>query len=177
MDSDRSDETEDSDFRRAVADAQPLRQKKLALHRRKPAPIPKQRMADERAALAESLGPLSIDDALDSGTELSYLKESYPRDTLRKLRRGHWVVQAELDLHGMNRYDAREAVAAFLSENRTSHHRCVRIIHGKGLGSRQREPVLKGLLRKWLVRADVLAFSQAPANQGGSGAVLVLLKT
>jgi len=168
---------EDEDFRREVADAKPLKQKKLALQRRKPAPIPRQRMADERAALAESLGPLSIDDALDSGTELSYLREGYPRDTLRKLRRGHWVVQAELDLHGMNRYEAREAVAAFLNANLTGHRRCLRIIHGKGLGSRQREPVLKGLLRKWLARADVLAFSQAPANQGGSGAALVLLKS
>ena len=172
MVSDRSDETEDSDFRRAVADAKPLRQKKVALHRRKAAPIPRQRLADERAALAESLGPASLDDALDSGTELSYLRDGYPRDTLRKLRRGHWVVEAELDLHGMNRYEARQAVSEFLHRKL----RCVRIIHGKGLGSRQREPVLKGLLRRWLVRADVLAFSQAPANQGGSGAVLVLLK-
>ena len=163
---------EDDDFRRAVSDAKPLRHKKRVSPPHGASPVPKQRLADERAALAESLGPVSIDDAIDSGTELSYLKEGYPRDTLRKLRRGHWVVQAELDLHGMNRYEARQAVSEFLHQKR----RCVRIIHGKGLGSRQREPVLKGLLRKWLVRADVLAFSQAPANQGGSGAVLVLLK-
>jgi DNA-nicking Smr family endonuclease len=167
---------EDDEFRRAVAGAKPLKHRKRVSPARGASPLPKQRLLDERAALAESLGPLSVDDALDSGTELSYLKDGYPRDTLRKLRRGHWVVQAELDLHGMNRYDARQAVAAFLSENLSGHRRCIRIIHGKGLGSRQREPVLKGLLRKWLARADVLAFSQAPANQGGSGAVLVLLR-
>jgi len=167
---------EDDEFRRAVAGAKPLKHRKRVSPARGASPLPKQRLLDERAALAESLGPLSVDDALDSGTELSYLKEGYPRDTLRKLRRGHWVVQAELDLHGMNRYDARQAVAAFLGENLSGHRRCIRIIHGKGLGSRQREPVLKGLLRKWLARADVLAFSQAPANQGGSGAVLVLLR-
>ena len=171
MGSDRSEE--DEDFRRAVADAKPLKHKKRVTPPRGASPVARQTLLDERAALAESLGPVSLDDALDSGTELSYLKEGYPRDTLRKLRRGHWVVQAELDLHGMNRYEARDAVAAFLNE---SPRRCVRIIHGKGLGSRQREPVLKGLLRKWLVRADVLAFCQAPGNQGGSGAVLVLLK-
>jgi DNA-nicking Smr family endonuclease len=168
---------EDPDFKRAIEGAEPLRHKKRVAPPRGAAPVAKQRQLDERAALAESLGPVSLDDALDSGTELSYLKEGYPRDTLRKLRRGHWVVQAELDLHGMNRYEARAAVGAFLGENPTGHRRCIRIIHGKGLGSRQREPVLKGLLRKWLARADVLAFSQAPANQGGSGAVLVLLKS
>jgi len=167
---------EDDEFRRAVAGAKPLKHRKRVSPARGASPLPKQRLLDERAALAESLGPLSVDDALDSGTELSYLKDGYPRDTLRKLRRGHWVVQAELDLHGMNRYDARQAVAAFLGESLSGHRRCIRIIHGKGLGSRQREPVLKGLLRKWLARADVLAFSQAPANQGGSGAVLVLLR-
>jgi DNA-nicking Smr family endonuclease len=176
MVSDRSDEDEDPDFRRAVAGAEPLRHKRRVAPRRGASPVPKQRLLDERAALAESLGPLSLDDALDSGTELSYLKEGYPRDTLRKLRRGHWVVQDELDLHGMNRQQALLSTSDFLRENRKRGARCVRIIHGKGLGSRQREPVLKGLLRKWLVRADVLAFSQAPANQGGSGAVLVLLK-
>jgi DNA-nicking Smr family endonuclease len=123
---------EDPDFKRAVADAKPLKHKKRVVPPRGAAPVPKQRLLDERAALAESLGPVSLDDALDSGTELSYLKEGYPRDTLRKLRRGHWIVQAELDLHGLNRYDAREAVAQFLGENLTHRRRCVRIIHGKG---------------------------------------------
>src|ERR1041385_578331 len=105
MGSDRSDENEDPDFRREVADAKPLRHKKRVTSPAGAPPVAKQRQLDERAALAESLGPVSLDDALDSGTELSYLREGYPRDTLRKLRRGHWVVQAELDLHGMNRYD------------------------------------------------------------------------
>ena len=169
----RADEDE---FRRAVADAQPLKHKKLAPHGKPPSPLARQRQLDERAALAESLGPVSLDDALDSGEELTYLREGYPRDTLRKLRKGHWVVQAELDLHGMNRVQAHEAVTAFLRHCVSRHRRCIRIVHGKGLGSARREPVLKGLLRKWLVREAVLAFSQAPAAQGGSGAVLVLLK-
>jgi len=86
------------------------------------------------------------------------------------------VVEEELDLHGMNRHVAAIGVSEFLRHCRRRGRRCVRIVHGKGLGSRQREPVLKGLLRKWLLREEVLAFSQAPAAQGGSGAVLVLLK-
>ena len=178
MASPRDDPDGDEDFRRAVADAEPLSPSKTVVHRRPRAPVPRQRMADERAALAESLeGPLSLDDAIDSGDELSYLREGLRREVLRKLRRGHWVVQDELDLHGMNRLEANHSVAAFLRHCRQRQVRCVRIIHGKGLGSRHREPVLKGLLRKWLLREDVLAFSQAPAAQGGSGAVLVLLKS
>ena len=168
----------DADFRRAVADAEPLPPPKRVAHRRRPAPLPRQRLRDERAALAESLeGPFSVDDALDAGNELAYLREGLRREVLRKLRRGHWVVEAELDLHGMNRHVAAVSVAEFLRHCRRRGHGCVRIVHGKGLGSRQREPVLKGLLRKWLLREEVLAFSQAPAAQGGSGAVLVLLKT
>ena len=164
------------EFRRAVADAEPLNHRTRVVHRRPAPPVPRQRMRDEQAALAESLGPLSVDDALEAGNELVYLREGYSRDVLRKLRRGHWVVEDELDLHGMNRHVAAVSVAEFMRQCRKRGRRCVRIVHGKGLGSRQREPVLKGLLRKWLLREEVLAFSQAPAAQGGSGAVLVLLK-
>jgi len=165
------------EFRRAVADAQPLEAPRKVVHHRRPAPIPEQRLRDERAVLHESLGPVSIDDALDSGTELTYLADGLQREILRKLRRGHWVVEDELDLHGMNRIQAENTVREFLRHCRNRRTGCIRIIHGKGLGSRQREPVLKGLLRKWLLREEVLAFSQAPAVQGGSGAVLVLLKS
>jgi DNA-nicking Smr family endonuclease len=134
-------------------------------------------MRDERAVLVESLGPPSVDDAIDSGDELAHLSAGLGRDVLRKLRRGHWVIEDELDLHGMNRHMAAIGLTEFLRQCRQRRLGCVRIIHGKGRGSHQRQPVLKGLLRKWLVRQDVLAFSQAPANQGGSGAVLVLLKS
>src|SRR5919201_6910091 len=167
-----------AEFRRAVADAEPLAPSKRIMHRQKVAPLARQRMRDERAALAESLaGPFSVDDALDAGNELVYLREGLQREVLRKLRRGHWVVEAELDLHGMNRHVAAVSVAEFLRHCRRRGRGCVRIVHGKGLGSRQREPVLKGLLRKWLLREEVQAFSQAAAAQGGSGAVLVLLKS
>ena len=167
---------EDDDFRRAVAGAEPLVHRRKHARAKRPAPVARQRLRDEHAALAESMGPVSLDDALDSGDELAYLAEGHDRDLLRKLRRGHWVVEDELDLHGMNRHMAAISVTEFLRHCRHRRFGCVRIVHGKGRGSHQREPVLKGLLRKWLVRQDVLAFSQAPAAQGGSGAVLVLLK-
>ena len=171
---------EDEEFRRATRGVEPLRDsRRIERPGPKAKPEPHQTRRDERAALAESLhGPRSIDDAIESGEELVFLREGLSRQTLRKLRRGHWVVQDELDLHGMNRIQAAEAVAQFLRQCWARHARCVRIVHGKGRGSRNREPVLKGKLRKWLVvRDEVLAFCQAPAADGGSGAVLVLLKS
>jgi DNA-nicking Smr family endonuclease len=88
------------------------------------------------------------------------------------------VVEAHLDLHGMKRAQAATAVRAFLRDCRTRRLGCVRIVHGKGLGSPNREPVLKGKVYQWLKMCDeVLAFSQAPARDGGAGAVLVLLRS
>jgi len=166
-------------LRRALAGVKPLaRVRRMPPHRPAPAPIPAQTRRDERAALAESLSaPLSADDALDSGVELSYLREGVSRQVLRRLRRGHWVVQDNLDLHGMNRVEAAAHVAHFVRGAAARGLRCVRIVHGKGLGSRNREPVLKAKLRAWLTpRDEVFAFCQAPATEGGAGALLVLLK-
>jgi DNA-nicking Smr family endonuclease len=171
---------DDEELRRALAGVQPLAApRRLALRPARPAPIPRQTQLDEQAALDESLrGPLSADDAIETGEELVFLRDGLSRQVLRKLRRGHWVIQDGLDLHGMNRVEAARCVAEFLRRCAMRHLRCVRIVHGKGNGSRNREPVLKGKLRKWLMlREDVLAFCQAPAAHGGGGAVLVLLKT
>ena len=170
---------EEEEFRRAVGDVQPLQPtRRPAPDAPRPAPVPLQTRQDERAALMESVnGRVSIDDAIDSGDELVYVREGVSRQVLRRLRRGHWVVEDDLDLHGMNRREAAVSVAEFLRRCRTRGTGCVRIVHGKGLGSPRREPVLKGKLRQWLVHRDeVLAFCQAPSAQGGSGALLVLLK-
>jgi DNA-nicking Smr family endonuclease len=169
----------DADFRDAMADVAPLESNDRRVPRPPlPPPVPVHSRRDEHAALNESLhGPLSIDDALDSGDELVYLRDGLSRQVLRRLRRGHWVVQDSLDLHGMNRITAAEAVAKFLRSSIARGVRCVRIVHGKGHGSKDREPVLKAKLRQWLPRRDeVLGFCQAPAAHGGGGALLVLLR-
>jgi DNA-nicking Smr family endonuclease len=163
----------DEEFRRAVAGVKPLkRSKRVALRHPAPAPVAHQRRRDEAAALAESLsGPLSVDDALDISEE-PYLRDGLSRQLLRKLRRGHWAIQDGIDLHGLTRDQASDVVVEFLEQCLARGLRCVRIVHGKGLG------ILKARLRKWLPRrGEVLAYCQAPASEGGSGALLVLLKT
>jgi DNA-nicking Smr family endonuclease len=167
------------EFWKAVADVEPLRRsRRVALARPAPPAVAEQRRRDELAALAESLsGPISAEEALETGEELAFVREGMSRQVLRRLRRAHWVVEESLDLHGLNRREAIEAAAAFLRACVARGLRCVRIVHGKGLGSHQREPVLKARLRRWLpMRQEVLACCQAPAAHGGAGAVLLLLR-
>jgi len=119
----------------------------------------------------------SIESLLDTDAALSFARSGIGQDTLRKLRRGHWVIQSELDLHGLRSEEAREALAEFLRSAGKRGQRCVRIIHGKGLGSVNKEPVLKQKVRNWLAQKDeVLAFCQARGADGGAGALIVLLK-
>ena len=139
---------------------------------RPPAPLPRETWRDQAAALEESLGPFSPDEAMETGEELLFVRPGVSRQTLRKMRRGQWVVEAHLDLHGLTRAEAAASVAEFLRRCSAQRMRCVRIVHGKGLG------VLKAKLRRWLpMKEEVLAFTQAPAAQGGSGALLVLLRS
>lgn len=164
-------------FQAAVADATPLVSDRAHHEPIPPPPIPRQRARDERAALNESLSDIdSLALALEGGDEPTYLKPGMSPKVLRDLRRGRWVVQSDLDLHGMNREEARRQVALFLAECLARRQRCVRIIHGKGLGSPGRIPVLKRLVLGWLAqRKEVLAYCQARANDGGAGALIVLL--
>jgi len=166
-------------FRDAVRDATPLESSaRVGAKAESPPPVPVQSLLDGHDALIESLaGALSWEQSIETGEEPSYLRTGLARDVLRKLRRGHWVVQSVVDLHGLNRQEARSQLAEFLGACRKRGLRCVRVIHGKGLRSPGREPVLKGKVQRWLAQRDeVLAFCEAPRNQGGSGAMLVLLK-
>ena len=139
--------------------------------------IPRHSLQDRIATLNESLhGSDLLDLQLEGGDQAAWLQPSLPKSLLRDLRRGRWVVQAKLDLHGMNRNEARSEVSAFLADCLHRGQRCVRIVHGKGIRSPGREPVLKKPVKGWLSqRKEVLAFCQARAAEGGAGAVIVLL--
>jgi len=167
-------------FRDAVRDARPIKKpnRTAAEGKAAPPPVPVQSLLDAHDALKESVsGPIDWEQMMDTGEELVFLRPGLSREILRRLRRGHWVVQDHLDLHGMNSEQARQLLAQFLSACSRRALRCIRIVHGKGLRSPNREPVLKNKVPVWLARRDdVLAFCQAPANQGGAGALLVLLK-
>lgn len=164
-------------FRDAVADTVPLTLDRVHHEPPPPPAIPRSRQRDERAALGESLSdvdPLHL--ALEGGDEAAYLRPGMAPRVLKDLRRGRWVVQAHLDLHGMVRDEARHHVALFLADCLGRRLRCVRIVHGKGLGSPGRVPVLKHLVLGWLgQRREVLAYCQARTAEGGAGAVVVLL--
>lgn len=165
-------------FRQAVAGARPLRHDRARLAPPRPWPEPRQTQLDEQQVLADSLSDhISWADRMETGEELVFLRNGLSSQVLRKLRRGHWVIQSEVDLHGHNSDSARQLLVQFLSESRRHGLRCVRVIHGKGLGSKNREPVLKLKAANWLMqRDDVLAFCQARAVDGGGGALVVLLK-
>jgi DNA-nicking Smr family endonuclease len=143
-----------------------------------PAPIPAQRQLDDQRVLQESISDefdastlLEVDDAM------SFRRPGIGIDVARKLRRGHWSIQSEIDLHGLRRDDAREALSSFVRDAVRQGLRCVRVVHGKGLGSPGKTPVLKGKVHGWLVqKSEVLAFVQARGDEGGAGAVVVLLK-
>lgn len=166
-------------FRLATRGARPMvENNRVVLEQDPPRPEPIKRSEDEQAALRETMNaPLSLEDRLEMGDEAAFLRPGLPRRILTDLRRGRWVLQAELDLHGLNRDEARSALAEFLRNCLIRGQRCVRVIHGKGLGSPGKESILKRLSRGWLAqREEILAFCQASPNQGGSGALMVLLR-
>ena len=166
-------------FRKSIGNVAPLSAiDKLVVSAPRPLPIAHQHLADERAALQESLSDeFNVDTLLETDGALSFARNGIGPDVVRKLRRGHWIIQNQLDLHGLRREEAREALAQFLRDATRRGLRCVRVIHGKGLGSINKEPVLKIKVRSWLVqKEEVIAYCQARAADGGSGALVVLLK-
>ncbi len=165
-------------FRAAVADAIPLASDRTHHEPPPPPAIPRSREQDEAAALVESIAALDLLDLqLEGGDQAAWGRPGIARSVLRDLRRGRWVVEAQLDLHGLNRDEARHQVALFVADCMARERRCVRIVHGKGLRSPGREPVLKKLVLGWLAqKQEVLAFCQARTVEGGAGAAIVLLR-
>ncbi len=143
-----------------------------------PPPVPVQHLRDEQAVLRESLSDeFDITTLLEIDDQLSFRRPGIGTDVAAKLRKGHWSIQAHLDLHGLRTDAARERLGAFVREACLAGLRCVRVVHGKGLGSPGKTPVLKNKVHAWLVQKnEVLAFVQARPADGGAGAVVVLLK-
>ena len=167
----------DETFRDAMRDVSPIKATNRVEPYRPPRPpLAAKRHEDERAVI-EELARLTLDDDAEIEEDASYLRPGLPRDILRKLRRTHWVIQDDLDLHGFTGEEAAMQTAVFLADARRRGLRCVRIVHGKGLRSAGREPVLRKRIRKLLTRRDeVLAFVEPRGFHGGSGAVVVLLE-
>jgi DNA-nicking Smr family endonuclease len=164
-------------FRNAVRGVAPLTPPDKISYTAKPHPQPIPRPLPREQPSDDSLSDhVSLE--MEPGDEWSFLRPGLSRQTLRRLRRGYWGIQAQLDLHGFTRDQARRELIAFLDDNHKKGFRCVRVIHGKGLSSRNHEPVLKARVGGWLAeRNDVLAFCQAKPEDGGSGALLVLLRS
>jgi DNA-nicking Smr family endonuclease len=168
-----------TEFVDAVKDVTPLAASPRAQHARPPhPPQPLSRLRDDKEVLAASVSDdVDHESLLDSDESLQYAAPGIGPDVLRRLRRGEWTLQAQIDLHGHRVDEARVALAEFLRDSVKRGLRCVRVVHGKGLGSLGKVPVLKGKVRHWLrSRDEVIAFCQARAADGGAGAVMVLLR-
>jgi DNA-nicking Smr family endonuclease len=176
-DDNRKDDDADV-FRRAMGDTRPLEPDVRAPdYRPKPKPRAQFRRTDEEAVLKESLEADIDEIETGSGEALHFHRPSVGRRTMRKLSRGNFSVQAEADLHGMTVPEAKGHLRAFINESVYRGYTCVRVIHGKGLGSGQRGPVLKGKVNNWLRRwEEVLAFVSTRQVHGGTGAIYVLLR-
>ncbi|MEN9843698.1 MAG: putative endonuclease SmrA [Pseudomonadota bacterium] len=165
-------------FARTVGPVQALRPHNRSVHERPPVePQALQRQKDEQAVMQEALSDeFDVESLLDTDDSLSYRRLGLGQDVIKKLRRGHWSLQGQIDLHGLRSDEARVALGHFLRDAHRLGWRCVRVVHGKGLGSPGRVPVLKSKVQRWLVQKnEVLAFVQARADDGGAGAVIVLL--
>src|SRR3569833_2231915 len=163
-------------FRREVGAVRPLRHNRAEAAPARPQPLPRQPRR-EQAKMREEMLYGDFDPAeLETGAELVFIRPGLQRTVLRKLRRGHYSVPRQLDLHGLAVPAAREVLGAVLTACLASGARCVRIIHGKGYNSRNQHPVLKVKLNGWLRRRnEVLAFCSARPVDGGTGAVYILL--
>lgn len=166
-------------FRQSMKGVQPLKvQPRAALQQPKPKPIPIQKQEDDKQVLHDSISDeFDIESLLDTDEALSFRRNGIGPEIIRKLRRGYWKIQDELDLHGYRRDGARNALNEFLRESVKNGLRCVRIIHGKGHGSPGKTPILKARVLSALAqKQEVLAYTQARGSDGGAGALIVLLK-
>jgi DNA-nicking Smr family endonuclease len=165
-------------FARAIGATEPLRRKAaVPLAPEPPAPIPVQHQLDEQRVLRESLSDeFDVTTLLDVDDAMSFRRPGIGTEVTARLRKGEWSIQAQLDLHGLRSDEAREALGGFIRNAHKQGLRCVRVVHGKGLGSPGKQPVLKTKAQRWLIQKnEVIAFVQAKPAEGGAGALVVLL--
>lgn len=165
-------------FARTVGEVVPVRTTRALPAPSKVPPLPLQREKDEAAVLVEALSDeMDIESLLETDDTLSFRRSDVGPDVLKRLRRGVWAIQAQLDLHGLRRDQARDALNQFFRAAEQQKLRCVRVVHGKGHGSPGRTPVLKDKVKRWLVQKEqVMAYVQARPADGGHGALVVLLR-
>ena len=164
-------------FPDAVGGVRPLKQDRITPPRKKRKPVPEQTLRDQREVMNSLLSDDYEPAEIETGEELLYSRPGLQHGIMRKLRRGQYAIEAQLDLHGNTVPEARERVSAFIREMQAQDKRCVRIIHGKGKSSEGKLPVLKGKVNAWLRQwGQVLAFCSARPNDGGTGAAYVLLR-
>ena len=166
-------------FSRSIGPVTPLRTRNLIDTAAAPTlPLPLQHWLDEERVLRESISDdFDVSTLLDTDDQLSFRRPGIGTEITHRLRAGHWSIQSQLDLHGLRTDEAREALGQFIRHAHKIGLRCVRVVHGKGLGSPGKAPVLKSRVQRWLVqKKEVLAFVQARPMDGGAGALLVLLQ-
>ncbi len=177
MASDKHDKDHKALFRQHVGKVRPVKQDRVAPHRNKRPPVAEQSQRDAEAVMKSLLSDEYDPADVETGEELLYVRPGLQHLVIRKLRRGQYAIEAELDLHGCTVPQAREALDTFLRDARALGKRCVRIIHGKGKSSEGKMPVLKGKVNNWLRQKDeVMAFCSAVPRDGGTGAAYVLLR-
>ena len=169
----------DSSFADMLGDVKILDSTDKVVHNTpKPRPVPQQAAQDEKKIMQELLVSTAEYEDMQPGDSLSYVQPGIQKQVFRKLKRGQYAIEAELDLHGLTRDEAQQQLNEFIAEVRDRGIRCIRIIHGKGYGSSNQGPVIKPLVNRWLRQRDeILAFCSARPVDGGTGAVYVLVKS
>lgn len=163
-------------FRNSVGPVRRIKHDRVLPTRKKPRPIPYKTLAENRKVLTEMMDGDLDPTELETGDELLFKRVGIQHKVFKKLRSGHFSVEAQIDLHGLTVPMAKSALNEFLVDCRNKNRKCIRVIHGKGIGSREGKPVLKNKVNHWLrQRSEVQAFCSARPIDGGTGAIYVLL--
>ncbi len=179
-DNNSNDDTSDNEsnlFRESMGDIKRYRHQKADSSKEKPAPIPQKTLDDEKQVLIDMFSDEFSPEEKSAGDSLLFIRPGLQHSVVRKLKRGQFRIEAELDLHGLTINAARLQLSQFLNDCAEQGIRCILIIHGKGKRSGGQGPVLKQKVNHWLPqRDDIMAYCSTIPAHGGTGAIYVLLK-